>query len=566
MSPARTVPEPDFRALFEGSPGSYLVLLPDLTIVAVSDAYARATMTRREDIVGRNLFDVFPDNPDDPAATGVSNLRASLERARTQRAPDTMAVQKYDIRRPESEGGGFEERYWSPVNTPVLGAGGEVDYIIHRVEDVTEFVRANRTLRHRAEQMEVEMFVRAQELQKVNDQLRRANEQLAASQKALQHAQKMEAVGQLTGGVAHDFNNLLTVIVGSLDLIARHPDTPPRIEGLAQSAIRAAARGERLTQQLLMFARRQVLRPRTVNLNRLLLDFEPLARRALGEAIRLELKLDPGLDPARIDPAQFEAAILNIVVNARDAIPPDRPGRLTIETRNAVREAARAGSEAKPGPYAVVSITDNGVGIAPELVDRVFEPFFTTKEVGKGSGLGLSQVYGFATGSGGDVIVRSELGSGSTIEIWLPRSDERSAFDRNGRTAVPLRQATMGEVVLVVEDDVDVLDIAVASLAELGYRTLIAHDAAEALALLRSDERIDILFSDVVMPGGMNGVQLAIEARRLRSELRVLLTSGYTTAAGGEGTDGAGDLPLLRKPYRREDLARRLSLIGGSRA
>ena len=376
-------------------------------------------------------------------------------------------------------------------------------------------------------------------------------------------SQKMEAIGQLTGGVAHDFNNLLTVIVGNLDMIVRRPGDAGRVERLASSAMGAARRGAEVTQTLLSFSRRQVLRPATVNPNRLLQDFRSLLRRAVDETISVSLELDPGLDPVRLDPGQFESAVLNLTVNARDAMP--NGGKLVIRTENLAVGPGTADlpvlQDLPPGDYIRVTVSDSGVGMDAETAARAFEPFFTTKEVGKGTGLGLSQVYGFARQAGGQVILDSVPGRGTSIAIVLPRSSAR-AEARPSDTPLPLRHATEGEVVLVVEDEPAVLEMAVESLSELGYRTLVASEASQALDRLRGGERIDILFSDVVMPGGMNGVQLSIEARRLRPGLRVLLASGYTGSA--LGADGVpADLPLLTKPYRREDLADKLRVVMG---
>jgi signal transduction histidine kinase/ActR/RegA family two-component response regulator len=392
---------------------------------------------------------------------------------------------------------------------------------------------------------------------------------LTQSQEQLRHVQKLEAMGQLTGGVAHDFNNLLTVIVGNLDLIARNADDATRVRRLTAAAQRATARGAKLTQQLLVFARRQLLRPETVNANRLLLDFEGLIRRAVGEAITIELDLHPALDPVRIDPGQFEAAILNLVINARDAMPSG--GKIVLRSGNAALDAAAADAqpEARAGGYAVIAVSDTGGGIPKALLGKVFEPFFTTKDVGKGSGLGLSQVYGFATEAGGHVRISSTEGVGTRVERWLPRAPARpTELPDPTITRMPLRAATGNEVVLVVEDDSDVSALAAESLQELGYRTVIAHDAGEALRVLRDPaRRIDILFSDIVMPGGMNGAQLAVEARRLRPDLKVLLTSGYTADALSDehGVTDRADTPLLRKPYRAEDLATQLRVVLGGR-
>jgi len=402
------------------------------------------------------------------------------------------------------------------------------------------------------------------------EEVRARADALAQSQEQLRHAQKMEAMGQLTGGVAHDFNNLLTVIVGNLDMIARHADDATRVRRLTAAAQRAASRGGKLTHQLLVFARRQLLRPETVNANRLLLDFEGLIRRAVGEAITLALELYPALDPVRIDPMQFEAAMLNLVINARDAMPGG--GHITVRTGNQALDpdAVAAQPETRPGAYAVIAVKDTGAGIPAALLGKVFEPFFTTKDVGKGSGLGLSQVYGFVKESGGHVRIDSAEGAGTTVELWLPRSAERPAEPVIEAAArMPLRATTGDEVVLVVEDDAEVGALASESLRELGYQTLVAHDAAEALVLLGGlERRIDILFSDVVMPGGMNGVQLAVEARRLRPALKVLLTSGYTADALSDehGVIDVAGTTLLRKPYRSEDLAAQLRVVLGGRS
>ncbi|MCJ2107391.1 MASE4 domain-containing protein [Methylobacterium sp. E-041] len=379
----------------------------------------------------------------------------------------------------------------------------------------------------------------------------------------LYQAQKMEAIGQLTGGIAHDFNNLLTIVIGNLDMIVRRPGDAQRVERLAGSAMTAARRGAEVTEKLLSFSRRQVLRPETVNPNRLLKDFHTLLQRAVGETIAVEFDLDPALDPVRLDPGQFESAILNLAVNARDAMPSG--GRLLIRTENltVTGEPGAAPPELAPGHYVHVAVSDTGLGMEAGTASRAFEPFFTTKEVGKGTGLGLSQVYGFARQGGGQVVLQSEVGTGTTVSIYLPHSKEQPASARP-EGPMPLRRATDGEVILVVEDEPAVLDMAVESLSELGYRTLTATRAAEALARLQGPERVDILFSDVVMPGGMNGVQLSVAARRLRPDLRVLLASGYTASAFGE--DGLpADLPLLNKPYGREDLADKLRVVMGRR-
>ena len=551
---------PDYQALFESAPGLYLVLDPALIIVAASDAYLQATMTRRDKIVGRGIFEVFPDNPADPAATGVRNLRASLARVLRSGQADAMAVQKYDIPRPQ--GGGFEERHWSPVNLPVIGADGKIAYIIHRVEDVTGFLQLERAgdeqkrvteeLLTRAEQMGAEIYRRAQQLQEANDKLRIANEELASSQAALRQAQKMEAVGQLTGGVAHDFNNLLTVIIGNIDFLEGEAGNNPRLRKLTATIRRSAERGARLTTQLLAFSRLQPLRPETCNLNGLIIDFDTLIRRALGETIAVRSNLHPGLWPCNVDPAQFEAAILNLIVNARDAMPTG--GTLSIATQNVTLAAGdpTTDDDIAPGPFVMITIADTGTGMAPDVLERAFEPFYTTKEVGKGSGLGLSQLYGFVRQSGGTVKIASEIGKGTAVTVYLPKAARMVTEAEPPKSPIKPKGS---ETVLVVEDDPDVLDIAVATLTDLGYRILVAYDGVEAMAILERDEPIDLLFTDIVMPYGISGIQLARQARKLRQDIKILLTSGYTMQTLSADYGAEKEFTIIGKPYRQAELA-----------
>ncbi|HWK48105.1 MAG TPA: MASE4 domain-containing protein [Stellaceae bacterium] len=377
----------------------------------------------------------------------------------------------------------------------------------------------------------------------------------------LRQSQKMEAVGKLTGGVAHDFNNLLTVITGALELMLRHPEDSQRVARLSDNALKASRRGERLIKQLMAFSRQQVLRPETVNPNKLLLNFDPLVRGAIGEAVKLTLELDPSLDPVQIDPVQFEAVILNLVVNARDAMV-GRGGGIVIESRNVLLDEAYTADspEVVPGPYSLIAVSDTGHGMDTATMARAFDPFFTTKEVGKGSGLGLSQAYGFVKSAGGHIKIYSEVDVGTTVKLYLPKSANSPRIEQT-RAAVPLRRAAYGETVLVVEDDLDVLSIAVLSLNELGYTVISATNARDALEQLGANIRIDILFSDVVMPGGMNGAQLAVEARRVRPDLKVLLTSGYTAAALANHHGLLDDVAVLGKPYGRDDLETKLRLV-----
>jgi signal transduction histidine kinase len=379
------------------------------------------------------------------------------------------------------------------------------------------------------------------------------------AEQALRQAQKTDAIKQLTGGVAHDFNNLLTVITGALDLISIYGADDARLTRLAESALRSAARGQKLTQQLLAFSRQQVTRPETLNPNKLVLDFEPMLQRAVGAAIAIEMRLDVRLHPVRLDSAQFEAALINLVMNARDALP--GAGKIVVESRNVDVDpdaAKRLGTA--PGAYVVLTVRDNGIGMNAGTVSRVFDPFFTTKDVGKGSGLGLSQVYGFVQASGGVASIDSKPDAGTAVHLYLPMALDLPLID-DRHPHMPLRRTEDHETVLVVEDDPDVLELAVESLKAFGYHVVAADNAAAALQILRDGTAIDILFSDVIMPGGMNGAQLAVEARRILPALKILLTSGYTASALGKDHGLPPDLEVLSKPYRREDLVRKLRVV-----
>jgi signal transduction histidine kinase/CheY-like chemotaxis protein len=385
------------------------------------------------------------------------------------------------------------------------------------------------------------------------------NAELTRSREEFARVQRSEAIGQLVGGVAHDFNNLLTVVTGGLDLMLRDSGLSPRNRRLLNSSMKAARRGAQLTQQLLTFARKQVLRPEVLNPNEVIANLAAFMSPATGAQVEMVTTLSPVLWPVRLDRTEFETALVNLVLNARDAI--DGKGRIVITTSNVVLRAG-ALPDLPGGDYALISVSDAGSGMTAEDCARAFEPFFTTKEVGKGSGLGLSQVYGFARGAAGLARIDSILGEGTTVEMYLPKSTELATQPEPAGLA-PIRATRGNETVLVVEDDPDVLDVAVSGLVELGYAVRTAADAREALAILRSDRDIEVLFSDVVMPGGMNGAQLALEAQRLRPGLKVLLTSGYTASALTREHGLPEQVDVLRKPYQREELASRLRLVIG---
>ncbi|MDB5518408.1 MAG: putative sensor histidine kinase with and Response regulator receiver domain [Tardiphaga sp.] len=379
-----------------------------------------------------------------------------------------------------------------------------------------------------------------------------------AAETQIRQAQKMDAIGQLTGGVAHDFNNILTVITGTIEILAEGVTDRPDLAAVAKMIDEAAERGADLTKHLLAFARLQPLQPREIDVNALVVTAGKLLRPTLGEHIEIEMVLadDPWL--AFVDSGQLTTAILNLALNARDAMP--QGGKLILETQNSNLDEGYAGqnSEVKSGQYVLIAISDTGSGIPADLLDKVFEPFFTTKELGRGTGLGLSMVYGFVKQSGGHIKVYSEQGHGTTIKLYLPRSAEASQNPTEEAKAEVAAGGT--ELILVVEDDALVRNHVVAQVRSLGYRTLSAANADEALRVIHSNPAIDLLFTDVIMPGLMNGRQLAIEASKIRIGLKVLYTSGYTeNAIVHHGRLDPGVL-LLAKPYRKADLARMIRM------
>jgi PAS domain S-box-containing protein len=416
-------------------------------------------------------------------------------------------------------------------------------------------------------QREITARTSAQEaLRELNENLEREiaerTQQLRANEEALRQAQKMEAVGQLTGGVAHDFNNILQVIVGNLELIRRlAPADAKQLRRAADKALNGAKQATSLTQRLLAFSRRQPLDPKLVDVNSLVGGMSELLSRSLGETIAVESVRGAGLWKVEVDPNALESAILNLAVNARDAMP--QGGRLTIETVNAyIDEAyAAAHAEVRPGQYVAISLSDTGTGMDRETISRAFEPFFTTKPIGKGTGLGLSQVYGFVKQSGGHVKIYSELHEGTTVKIYLPRV-ERTDYALPLAESTELLKGAPGETILVVEDDESVRGYTVAALRELGYLVVEAVDGPSAVHLLETGSekqtKIDMLFTDVVLPGGLTGAQVATRARELYPAIKVLFTTGYArNAIFHHGRLDKG-VQLLTKPFSFNDLAAKI--------
>ncbi|MEM8650687.1 MAG: PAS domain S-box protein [Pseudomonadota bacterium] len=375
---------------------------------------------------------------------------------------------------------------------------------------------------------------------------------------ALHRSQRMEAIGQLTGGIAHDFNNLLTVITGNLKLLEMRIEDE-FLKDLLSEAQEAADLGAGLTQRLLAFARRSVLTPEVVNLNSLVKSTRNMLARTLGENIDIETSIDIGLWDALIDPGQIESVILNLAVNARDAMP--EGGKLLIETKNVKFDTKYVETEIglKPGEYICLSVSDSGHGMTEEIRRNAFEPFFTTKETGRGTGLGLSMVYGFAKQSGGHATIYSELGLGSTINIYVPKHDG----DEVSKTSVTVdnQEIVLGknQTILLVEDDPKVQAVTVQRIGALNYRVVIANNGEEALKLLEDDQEIDLVFTDLVMPGSVSGYDLVQYVIKNYPDLPVLMTSGYAEDLLGNGKLGSLNVELLRKPYRQADLSRMLA-------
>jgi signal transduction histidine kinase len=372
------------------------------------------------------------------------------------------------------------------------------------------------------------------------------------TERQLQQSQKLDAIGKLTGGVAHDFNNMLTVITGTTETLVEGLAGRPEYQSVAKLIDAAAERCAELIQHLLAFARKQPLQPRNVDINNAVFDIVKLLRPALGEQIEIETILAPEATTSHIDPSQLANSVLNMAINARDAMPDG--GKLLLETRNVVLDEAyaEANAEVRPGPYVMLAVSDSGTGMPADVRDKVFEPFFTTKEIGKGSGLGLSMVYGFVKQSGGHIKIYSEPGHGTTIRLYLPPADGRADTAAAASTA-PV--AGGSEAILVVEDDALVRNFVIAQLQALGYRTIAASDSRAALAHIENGEPFDLLFTDVILPGGMSGRQLADEVTKRRPGLKVLYTSGYTdNSIVHHGRLDQGVL-LLTKPYRKGQLA-----------
>ncbi|MCC4590546.1 PAS domain-containing protein [Xanthomonas campestris pv. cannae] len=486
---------------------------PDNPIIFVNRAFLEMTGYGRDELIGNNCR--FLQGPDTDRET-VRNVREAIA------THDEVAVEILNYRKDGSS-------FWNALYiSPVYDDRGELVYFFGSQLDVSR--------RRDAED-------------------------------ALRQAQKMEALGQLTGGIAHDFNNLLQVMSGYLELIEHAVESDPLNPSLLRKSVDrardAAGQAARLTQQLLAFARKQKLEGRVLNLNALVAGMSDVAERTLGDGIAFSLELSPDLRNCRIDPTQAEVALLNILINARDAMADQAAPRLVIQTRNVSVRADEPTTydNLLPGHYVCVSITDNGSGMPPEVLARVLDPFFTTKEEGKGTGLGLSMVYGFAKQSGGAVRLYSEEGHGTTVRLYFPIDDNvENMAPRDSRTRRPFdRQGD--ETILIVEDRPDIAELARLFLGDQGYATHVVYNAREALELLDTGVHVDLLYSDLIMPGGLNGVMLAREARRRRPKIKVLLTTGYAESSIERTDAGGNEFEVLAKPYNRQELIRKVRMV-----
>lgn len=486
---------------------------PDNPIIFVNRAFLEMTGYSRDELIGNNCR--FLQGPDTDRET-VRSVRDAIT------AHNEVAVEILNYRKDGSS-------FWNALYiSPVYDDRGELVYFFGSQLDVSR--------RRDAED-------------------------------ALRQAQKMEALGQLTGGIAHDFNNLLQVMSGYLELIEHAVESDPLNPSLLRKSVDrardAAGQAARLTQQLLAFARKQKLEGRVLNLNALVAGMSDVAERTLGDGIAFSLELSPDLRNCRIDPTQAEVALLNILINARDAMADQAAPRLVIQTRNVSVRADEPTTydNLLPGHYVCVSITDNGSGMPPEVLARVLDPFFTTKEEGKGTGLGLSMVYGFAKQSGGAVRLYSEEGHGTTVRLYFPIDDNvENMAPRDSRTRRPFdRQGD--ETILIVEDRPDIAELARLFLGDQGYATHVVYNAREALELLDTGVHVDLLYSDLIMPGGLNGVMLAREARRRRPKIKVLLTTGYAESSIERTDAGGNEFEVLAKPYNRQELIRKVRMV-----
>jgi signal transduction histidine kinase/DNA-binding response OmpR family regulator len=526
------------QRLFEQAPGFTCVLRgPEHTYELANAAYRQLTGGR--ELIGKTVRAALPEVAD-------QGFIALLDEVYKSGKPFIGRAVNVDLR--NSAGAPPERRYLDFIYQPVLDPSAEVIGIFVQGSDVTEQKLAQDALALHQTELESLVAERTREL--------------GEAQQALSRSQKLESIGKLTGGVAHDFNNILQVVGGNLELLQRRvPD--PDANSLVQIALEAVQRGAKLSSQLLAFARRQPLQPVVVNPARVVAEMDDLLRRALGETIQIETVKSGGLWNTVVDPNQLENVILNLAINARDAMPGG--GKLTIEIGNALLDDDYVAAEPdiKTGQYVMIAVSDTGCGMSRDVLERACEPFFTTKPEGVGTGLGLSMAYGFVKQTGGHFRIYSEPGDGTTIKMYFPRSHEAEAAVTRSAGGPAVGGS---ETVLVVEDDPQVQATVVEMLGSLGYRVLKADNASDALSVVKSGLPIDLLFTDVVMPGPLRSPELARQAKALQPNLVVLFTSGYTQNAIVHGGRLDPGVELLSKPYGRDQLARKIRHLLANRS
>jgi len=535
-----------YQRLLEAAPDAVVVVDKSGRIVQVNAQVGPMFGYDKEELLGQRIEVLVPERSRDRHVAHRDHFLAN-HAARPMGSGLDLAARRKD---------GSEipvEISLSPLETE------EGVLVSAAIRDISDRRAVQQALRKTKNELETRVRERTAELELANVALQDEMADRQKAEAALHQAQKMEAVGQLTGGVAHDFNNLLTIINGNLQILAKHCRDDELAQELIDAALKAGHRGAELNRTLLAFSRRQRLLPALIDLSELAEGMVSMLRRTLGESIEIRVSATPDLPKALADPSQLEVALLNLAVNARDAMP--KGGRLVIETSTIRfdRHTAALEGDLEPGGYVVLAVSDNGCGIPEDVVSRVFEPFFTTKETGKGSGLGLAMVYGFAKQSGGHVKIYSVEGRGTTIKLYLPQAGEETQTTPQEQEPSPELNGT--ERILVVEDEEEVRALAVRVLRGLGYRVLEAGDGPTALELLKSDPGIELLFTDVVLPGGMHGPDIAREARLLKPDLPVLYTSGYTGNAIQQLEAVNHEVRLISKPYSIEDLAQRIRSV-----
>jgi signal transduction histidine kinase/DNA-binding response OmpR family regulator len=524
--------------LFEQAPGFLCVLNgPDHTYELANSAYR--TLVGDRELIGRTVVETLPEVVDQGFIALLDRVFVTGEPFVGYGVPVNLQIES---------NGGPTERFVDFIYQPIRGADGVIKGIFVQGSDVTTKKHALDEVRRYQQTLEA--------------QVRERTDELVEAQTALHRAHRLEAVGKLTGGVAHDFNNILQVIGGNLQLLKDSASADPTVNQRVNAALGAVERGAKLSGQLLAFARRQPLQPVVTSLVNDLRRMDELLRRVLGEAIQIETVLSAGLWNTLVDPNQLENVILNLAINARDAMP--QGGKLTLELGNAMLDDGYTASlsDVSPGQYVLLAISDTGSGMTGEVLERACEPFFTTKPEGAGTGLGLSMAYGFVKQSGGHLKIYSEVGVGTTVKLYFPRSLESVV---EGKVEVSQQVVGGSETILVVEDDEAVQNTVVQLLGNLGYRVLKANSAESALSILKSGLPIDLLFTDVVMPGTLRSPELARQAKILLPNIQVLFTSGYTQNAIVHGGRLDPGVQLLTKPYPREQLARKLRQLLGNR-